>query len=65
MEPVAFGIKATAEGIGVSERTVIRMIHDGRIRAVRLGRRVLVPRSEIERVTAIPEAPVATVECAR
>lgn len=56
MEPKAFGIKAAAKGIGVSERTIIRMIADGRLRSIRIGRRVLVPLSEIERLTRIPEA---------
>lgn len=35
---------------GISTRSVFRMLGDGRLRGVRLGRRVVVPLSEIERV---------------
>jgi excisionase family DNA binding protein len=35
---------------GVSTKTVSRMIREGRLRAVRVHKRVIVPLSEIERL---------------
>lgn len=49
--PRGADVRETARLVGgVSDRTIRRMIVDGRLRAVRIGRRVIVPMSEIERV---------------
>src|SRR6187397_3359912 len=37
-------VAATAEVLGVDERTVTRALRDGQLPSVRVGRRVLVPR---------------------
>jgi excisionase family DNA binding protein len=39
-----------AQRLGVSRDSVIRAIKRGEIKAVRFGRRVLIPRSELDRV---------------
>lgn len=42
-EPVAMSKKQAADQLGISERSVHRLISDGRLPVVRVGRRVLVP----------------------
>lgn len=49
-EKTLFGIANTARRWEVSKDTVRRKIESGEIRSIRIGSRVLVPLSEIERV---------------
>ena len=44
------GLKVAAERLGVSQFTVRRRVKEGGVRGVRLGRRLLISESEIERV---------------
>lgn len=48
--PRAHSVVAAAKIAGISPSSMRRRIEDGTIRAVRLGARVLVPVSELERV---------------
>lgn len=41
-----------AKALGVSRDSVHRAIHRGEIRAVRFGRRLLIPKTELERILA-------------
>ena len=50
-EPRVFGIKEAARLLSVSPWSVRRWIRHKTIHAVRIGRRVLVPSSEIERLS--------------
>lgn len=43
-------VEETSRRLSVSTFTTRRLIKAGQLRAVRVGKRVLVPRSEIERV---------------
>jgi excisionase family DNA binding protein len=43
-------IEETADTLGLSAWTVRRYVQTGKIRPVRLGRRVLIEQSEIQRV---------------
>lgn len=56
---LAFSPAEAGRRLGIHRRSVVRAIQRGELRAVRLGRRVLVPRAEIERllgaVAAHPE----------
>ena len=47
-----FSIGETAKFLGVSKDTIRRLIDKKVLLAVRISRRVLVPRSEIERATS-------------
>jgi excisionase family DNA binding protein len=49
-QPDAVSIPEAAGKLGVSQRTVERRIADGSLRVVRLGRRVLVPQTEVDRL---------------
>jgi excisionase family DNA binding protein len=49
MEPKAVNLKEAAKAIGVHPHTLKALIADGRIHVVRVGRRYLVPVSELER----------------
>lgn len=50
VERVTVSAHEAAQRLGLSGRTVDRMIADGRLEVVRVGRRVLVPMSELERI---------------
>lgn len=43
MERLAYNIKEAAASLGVSARTIVREIQRGRLSAVRIGRRVVIP----------------------
>jgi len=45
-------VTSTAALMGVSELTIRRMIDAGKIRAVKLGRNLRIPESEVERLIA-------------
>ena len=48
---LAFSRSEVADMLGVSLATIERMIHAGKLRAIRVGRRrILVPRTELERL---------------
>jgi excisionase family DNA binding protein len=46
---LAFSVKETAEILGVSEKTVRRLISRGLLRSSRALRHLLIPKKEIER----------------
>jgi len=47
---LALGLKEAAEAIGLSHWQLRKYIREGKLRAVRLGRRVLVEPAELERL---------------
>ena len=48
----AFSIAEAAEAAGVSRSTIKAQIVQGRLRITRLGRRVLIPAGELDRLLA-------------
>lgn len=59
MERKAVNLKAGAQIIGVHPHTLKRLIAEGRIGCVRVGRRYLVPVAELERFLEIETAKTA------
>lgn len=47
---MALSVSETCFVLGISRSTVYRMFQQGRLRGVHIGRRVLVPVAEIERL---------------
>jgi excisionase family DNA binding protein len=47
----AVGAREAAASIGVSKETIRRMIRLGQIKIARIGRRVVIPVSELDRIT--------------
>jgi excisionase family DNA binding protein len=47
-EPLLLGIRQAAPIAGVGRDAMYRLVAEGRIRSVRLGRKRLVPRQELE-----------------
>jgi len=45
-----FRVKNVADRLSVCERTIRRAIADGKIKVIRLGSSVLIPRQEVERL---------------
>jgi excisionase family DNA binding protein len=50
--PLTIGLREAAQGLGLSIWTLRRLIRVGKLRAVRLGRRVVVEPSELERLVS-------------
>lgn len=46
----AFSVQEVAAIFGISPITVYRLVQRGELKAVRFGRRVRIPRSEVERL---------------
>jgi excisionase family DNA binding protein len=52
VEPVALGVPAGARTLGIGTTKFRELIASGELKAIRIDRRVLVPRSEIDRYVA-------------
>jgi len=46
--PLLVGVREAARVLGLGRDTAYQLVREGRLRAVRVGRRVLVPRAELE-----------------
>jgi excisionase family DNA binding protein len=49
----AFSTQEFADRLGIGYQSALRLQRNGTIRTVRAGRRVLVPRSELERFLSV------------
>jgi excisionase family DNA binding protein len=47
-EPLLLGVREAARELGIGRDSAYQLVRDGRLRTVRLGRRQLVPRGELE-----------------
>jgi len=47
---LAFSRDEVAKQLGVSRDSVIRAIAKGKIKIIRFGRRILIPKDEVERI---------------
>ena len=69
MQPLAVRIEEAAKLVGLSKHTIRAYIRKGKIRAVKVGRAVLVPTAELERLVreGVPPredaGPVEATEC--
>lgn len=50
VERMAYSIQEVLEAVPVSRATLMRALAAGQIRSVKLGRRTLIPRDELERL---------------
>jgi excisionase family DNA binding protein len=50
--PLAVSPRRAAEYLGVGHDAIYQLLHQGRLRSVKLGRRRLIPVSELERFLA-------------
>lgn len=55
MERRTLTVPEVAESLGISPNLARKLIRAGQIRSVRLGRKILVAREEIDRVLAVGE----------
>ena len=46
----AMSMQEVADQLGICEMTVRRAIHDGRLRAIKIGRRTVVPTAELQAI---------------
>ncbi|WP_083656017.1 helix-turn-helix domain-containing protein [Mongoliimonas terrestris] len=47
-EPFAYRVNAACRVLGIGRTKLYGLINEGRIRPIKIGRRVLIPRSELE-----------------
>lgn len=47
VEPLCYGVEAAAAALDVSVRTVWTLISEKQVRTVRIGRRTLIPASDV------------------
>jgi excisionase family DNA binding protein len=47
---LALGLKEAAEAVGLSHWTLRQYVREGKVAAIRLGRRVLIEPSELQRL---------------
>jgi excisionase family DNA binding protein len=45
-----FGLRESGETLGVSRSLIKKLVRTGKVRSVRINRRVLIPASEIQRL---------------
>ncbi len=57
--PAAYSILEACRQLTISRTTLYRLIDDGKIRRVKLGKRALIPSSEIDRILAGDETDAA------
>lgn len=63
MEPkLAYQIAEFARAFGISKDSTRRRIAEGTIRGFKLGRRVLIPASEVDRLLSGTESPRGSVK---
>jgi excisionase family DNA binding protein len=48
MERLAYGVAEAAKALGISYGALYALIKSGHLRAVRIGRRIIIPRSALE-----------------
>ena len=51
-DPELLRIKEAAAALGVAYQTIYRWVYEGRLKTVRLGRAVRIPKSEIKRLAS-------------
>ena len=55
-ERITYSVKEAARALGVGEWMVREKARTGRIRTIRLGARILIPRQELERLVNQPKS---------
>ena len=55
MEPIFASIRETGSALGLGRTTIYRMINEGQLQKVKLGRRTLIEISSIKALAAQPE----------
>jgi len=56
VERLSFGVAEAARALGVSAKTVSRLVAAGTLRSVRIGGRRLIPADELRRLLTPPES---------
>lgn len=58
---LAFSIKQAAQELGICERLMRELVREKRVRSVQIGRRIVIPKIELERLLAPATAVVGEV----
>jgi excisionase family DNA binding protein len=62
---LAYRVAEVAEMTGIPRRTIYDLVRDRKLKATRIGKLVLIPKSEVERITqALAEIPIPSVALA-
>ena len=61
-ESLTLSVTEAARVLGISRTTAYECVHTGQLRAVRLGRRLVIPRAAITELLAAPDPSVTSTE---
>ena len=50
MEKLTYNVEETGKALGLSRASAYKAVHDGSIPTIRLGRRLVVPRVQLEKL---------------
>jgi excisionase family DNA binding protein len=65
MERQTLSVPEFAEAVGISRNGGYEAVHRGDVRSIRIGQRLLIPRSEVERLlnsASVPSKPARSEE---
>ena len=48
-EPLLMGVREAARSLGIGRDSAYALVREGRLPAIRIGRRILVPKAALER----------------
>ncbi|HXG36554.1 MAG TPA: helix-turn-helix domain-containing protein [Dehalococcoidia bacterium] len=62
-ERLAYTVADAAKALGVGEKAVYELIHQGQLRSIKVGRRMILPRHELERFlfNGVGDRPIAYI----
>jgi excisionase family DNA binding protein len=55
MEPLTYSVMEAAKALGVGRQGIYQLINSGGLDAVRIGRRILVPRHALRKLVGLPQ----------
>lgn len=61
-QPILLNRRAAAAAIGISVRSLDYLISSGKLRTRRMGKRILIPRTELERLARADQPRIVPVE---
>lgn len=53
---LACSIKEASKELGICQRLVRELVREGKVRSVKIGGRIVIPRTELERLLAPPSS---------
>ncbi|MFA5064942.1 MAG: helix-turn-helix domain-containing protein [Dehalococcoidia bacterium] len=62
MDKLTYNVEETGKALGLSRASAYKAVHDGSIPTIRLGRRIVVPRVQLEKLLNGKQADAKQIE---